>query len=73
MQCLYCKKRLGLFASEKRPFCSEAHEVAHQDAQSGFALLRLMDPMFMQKPLPAEDAPEALPLLPEPVKVSTRL
>jgi hypothetical protein len=64
MQCLYCKKRLGLFAFG-RPFCSKSHEVAYQDAQSGFALLRLLDPMFMQEPLKAE--PGSLKVLSPPL------
>src|ERR1700761_4953257 len=46
MQCLYCKKRLGLFASKKRQFCSELHEVAYHDEQSGLAMRRVLDPLF---------------------------
>ncbi len=75
MQCLYCNKRLGLFASKKRPFCSELHEVAYQDEQSGVAMRRVMDPLFTlpvkasplrvgpqeQKAPPAESASEAEP------------
>jgi hypothetical protein len=45
MQCLYCEKRLGLFAW-KRPFCSAQHEVAYQDQQSGIAMSRVLDPRF---------------------------
>jgi hypothetical protein len=84
MQCLYCQKRLGLFASKKRPFCSEAHETAHHDAQSGLALLRLLDPMFMnsdpppplsatEEPTPAtvEAASETVPPVTNPDKVLT--
>ncbi len=47
MQCLYCNKRLGLFSSKKRPFCSELHEVAYQDERSGLAMRRVMDPLFI--------------------------
>jgi hypothetical protein len=51
MQCLYCEKRLGLFArlglfTWKRPFCSEQHAVAYQDQQSGMAMSRVLDPRF---------------------------
>ena len=46
MECLYCHKRLGFFASKKRPFCSELHEVAYQDEQQGLALRRVLDPLF---------------------------
>ena len=46
MQCLYCKKRLGLFASKKFPYCSELHEVAYHDEMSGLALRRVLDPLF---------------------------
>ncbi len=54
MQCLYCKRKLGLFASKKRPFCSEQHAVAYQDEQAGLALRRVMDPLFTA---PAEKVP----------------
>jgi len=46
MYCLYCNKRLGLFASRKRPFCSESHESAYHNEQAGLALRRIMDPIF---------------------------
>jgi len=46
VECLYCKKRLGMFASKKSPFCSELHEVAYHDEQAGLALRRVMDPSF---------------------------
>lgn len=54
MECLYCHKRLGFFASKKRPFCSELHEVAYQDEQQGLALRRVLDPLFTE---PARRAP----------------
>lgn len=46
MQCLYCKKKLGLFASKKRQFCSEDHEAAYNEEQASIALQRVLDPMF---------------------------
>ena len=39
MQCLYCHKRLGIFASKKQRFCSELHEVAYNDEQTGVRVL----------------------------------
>lgn len=39
MQCLYCKKRLWLFFSEERPFCSKLHEVAYHDEVSAMRRL----------------------------------
>ncbi len=64
MQCLYCKKKLGLFASKKRQFCSQQHEVAYHDEQSGLALRRVLDPLFTEparktplQPAPQESAP----------------
>src|SRR5579863_301611 len=66
MNCLYCNKRLGFFASKKRAFCSEVHEVAYHDEQAGLAMRRVMDPMFTAPvkapPLiltPAQKAPPA--------------
>ena len=63
MECLYCHKKLGLFASKKRPFCSELHEVAYHDEQAGVALRRVLDPLFtepVQKaPLPRPAPPKA--------------
>ena len=85
MQCLYCNKRLGLFASKKRPFCSELHEVAYQDEQAGVAMRRVMDPLFTlpvkaaplrmgpgeQSAHPAEDSSETEPLpAPDPEQCS---
>jgi hypothetical protein len=59
MQCLYCKKKLGLFASRKRPFCSEQHEVAFNDEQAGLAMRRVLDPLFTE---PVQKAPlQAMP------------
>ena len=34
MHCLYCKKRLWLFFSKERVFCSNRHEVAYNDELS---------------------------------------
>jgi len=45
MQCLYCQKKLGMFASRKRPFCSQSHEESYYDEQSGTALRRLLEPL----------------------------
>ena len=58
MQCLYCKKKLGLFASKKKPFCSDLHEVAYQDELAGLALRRVMDPLFTD---PVQKAPLQMP------------
>jgi hypothetical protein len=82
MQCLYCKTRLGLFASRKRPFCSELHEVAYQEEHAEVAMRRVLDPMFtapvkrpplrmthQQNEPPAEGVSEAVLLLPGPDKV----
>jgi hypothetical protein len=79
MQCLYCKTRLRLFASKKRPFCSESHEIAYQSEQAGLAMRRVLDPMFTAPvkppPLPvtpelkrpaAEVASKTVPLRPRP-------
>ncbi len=64
MQCLYCKKKLGLFASKKHPFCSEQHEVAYTDEQAGVAMRRVMDPLFTQ---PVQKAPlQKTPLQKDP-------
>jgi hypothetical protein len=60
MQCLYCKKRLGLFASRKRRFCSESHEVTYHDEQSAMAMRHMMDPAFT-----APVAPPAVRTTPE--------
>ncbi len=49
MQCLYCKKKLGLFASRKMPFCSDEHEAAYNEQQAGIALKRVLDPMFTER------------------------
>ena len=54
MKCLYCNKKLGLFASRKRPFCGEQHEVAYTDEQAGLAMRRVMDPLFTE---PIKKAP----------------
>lgn len=62
MECLYCKKKLGLFASKRRPFCSEQHEVAYNDENAGLAMRRVMDPLFTE-PTPKEQLaspPEAV-------------
>jgi hypothetical protein len=84
MQCLYCKKQLGLFASKKRPFCSEEHEVVHQTERTMLALRRVLDPLLTipvkPKPIlltpeqtlpPAEGASAIVALLPRPDKVLT--
>jgi hypothetical protein len=41
MYCLYCKKRLWMFFSKERLFCSKLHEAAYQDGLS--AMNRLME------------------------------
>jgi hypothetical protein len=46
MRCLYCNKRLGLFSSKRRLFCSELHETAYHDERSGLAMRRVLDPLF---------------------------
>jgi hypothetical protein len=61
MECLYCHKRLGLFAFMKGPFCSESHEVAYQDQQSTLAIRRVLDPLLS---LPPKAPP--LSLMPQP-------
>src|SRR5258708_13119384 len=68
MQCLYCQKKLGMFASKKRPFCSKLHEDWYQDEQSGSAVRRLLEPF------PDDDQPVAQPALaePPPVPLMTR-
>src|SRR5271170_5247154 len=43
MHCLYCKKRLWLFFSKERLFCSKLHEAAYHNEQSGSAMRRLME------------------------------
>jgi hypothetical protein len=66
MECLFCKKPLGLFASlrlfasRKHPFCSKAHQVAYQAGQTMSAMRRVMDPMFEDsvEPLPVRVTPE---------------
>src|SRR5438132_10544225 len=63
MQCLYCQKRLGIFASKKRQFCSQLHEDWYQEEQSGSAIRRLLDPLT-----PAEYA--AVQSTPKPVVVA---
>src|SRR5712692_11798786 len=60
MQCLYCHKRLGLFASRKHPFCSEVHEDWYQDEQSGSLIRRLLEPLEDPPPFPV---PESEPVL----------
>jgi len=59
MQCLFCEKRLGLFAW-RRPFCSTEHAAAYQDQQRGLALSRVMDPRFTG-PVLAEPARDPSP------------
>jgi hypothetical protein len=41
MYCLYCKKRLWMFFSKERLFCSKLHEAAYHDGLS--AMNRLME------------------------------
>jgi hypothetical protein len=41
MHCLYCKKRLWLFFSKERLFCSSLHEAAYHDEMS--AMNRLVE------------------------------
>jgi hypothetical protein len=41
MHCLYCNKRLWLFFSKERLFCSKVHEAAYYDELS--AMDRLME------------------------------
>jgi hypothetical protein len=74
MHCLYCKKRLGLFASKKRQFCSEVHQAAYHDEQSGLAMRRVMDPLFSTpiKPPPLRTTPEP-PLAKEEASETLRL
>ena len=64
MQCLYCKKKLGLFASKKRRSARQQHEVAYNDEQAGLALRRVLDPLLTEparktplQPTPQESAP----------------
>ena len=76
MICLYCKKRLGLFAGKKK-FCSELHEVAYNDEQSGLAMRRVLDPLFAapieRAPLPStrEEETSAIAVVPGPAKLGT--
>jgi hypothetical protein len=69
MQCLYCSKRLGLFASRKRPFCSESHQVAYQYQLSVAAMRRVLDPIYADPPprkqLLDEDVPGTVPCAPK--------
>jgi hypothetical protein len=58
MQCLYCHKRLGLFASKKRPFCSQQHEDRYHREQVGSALRRLLAPL--EEAPPARDRLDSL-------------
>jgi hypothetical protein len=45
MHCLYCKKRLWLFFSKDRQFCSALHEAAYHDELSAMnRLLEFKDP-----------------------------
>src|SRR5258708_38411396 len=60
MQCLYCHKRLGLFASKKRPFCSQLHEEWYQDEQSGSLIRRLRDPFEFAPPQSPASEPETV-------------
>ncbi len=46
MRCQYCNKKLWLFVSANRPFCSELHEVAYQSELATQGLRRLLDPRF---------------------------
>jgi len=75
MQCLYCKKRLGLFASKKRPFCSKLHEDWFHDEQSGTAIRRLLEPfpeaadLGLAPPESPDTATEAV--VPAPLQAST--
>src|SRR5580693_9258376 len=41
MHCLYCKKRLWLFFSKEREFCSKLHEATYHEELS--AMNRLME------------------------------
>jgi len=48
MHCLYCNKRLWLFFSKKRLFCSKLHQVAYHDELS--AMNRLMEFTVLEEP-----------------------
>jgi hypothetical protein len=61
MHCLYCKKRLWLFFSKQRVFCSNRHEVAYNDELA--AMNRLIE-------FTARVEPKANPPIP-PVPVPT--
>src|SRR5277367_4389467 len=62
MYCLYCKKRLWMFFSKERLFCSKLHEAAYQDGLS--AVNRLME--FTASPEPPKSP--ATPVCPAPVQ-----
>ncbi|MGD0133867.1 MAG: hypothetical protein ABSE57_17595 [Bryobacteraceae bacterium] len=50
MHCLYCKKRLWLFFSKERLFCSSLHEAAYHDELS--AMNRLVEFTVTAEPPP---------------------
>ena len=53
MHCLYCKKRLWLFFSKKRVFCSKVHETAYHEELSAMNRLREFTLLVEQPTLPA--------------------
>ena len=53
MHCLYCKKRLWLFFSKERTFCSKLHEAAYHNELS--AMNRLME--FTDRPVEPSKGP----------------
>jgi hypothetical protein len=55
MHCLYCNKRLWLFFSKERVFCSKLHEAAYHDGLS--AMNRLMEFTTVAVERPALSAP----------------